>query len=63
MLVLNRKCGEQIVIPDLSVTLTVVAVKGNRVQLGIAAPSEIPVHREELARKKKMLREEQELEI
>jgi carbon storage regulator len=53
MLVLSRKCGEQIVIPGLSVTVTVIAVKGNKVRLGIAAPAEAVVLREELFRRKK----------
>jgi carbon storage regulator len=53
MLVLNRKCGEQIVIPGLSVTVTVISVKGNRVRLGITAPAEAVVLREELVRRKK----------
>lgn len=53
MLVLSRKCGEGIVLPGLSVTVTVVAVKGNRVRLGIAAPEEAVVLRDELFRRRK----------
>jgi carbon storage regulator len=56
MLVLSRKCGERIVLPDLSVTVTIVAIKGNRVRLGIAAPAETPVLREELVRRKRARR-------
>ncbi len=48
MLVLSRKLGERIVLPQCGVTVTVVAVEGNRVRLGIAAPAEIGVYREEL---------------
>jgi carbon storage regulator len=48
MLVLSRKRGERIVIPGCSVTITVVAVEGNRVRLGIAAPPDVAVVREEL---------------
>ncbi|HZU35197.1 MAG TPA: carbon storage regulator [Gemmataceae bacterium] len=48
MLVLSRKRGERIVIPDRSITITVVAVEGNRVRLGIAAPDGVTVVREEL---------------
>ena len=47
MLVLTRKFGESIVIGD-SVTVTVIEVKGERVRLGISAPAEVPVHREEV---------------
>jgi carbon storage regulator len=53
MLVLSRKRGEGIVIPGCSVTVTIVAVEGNRVRLGIAAPAEVAVLREELLRRKK----------
>ena len=52
MLVLSRKRGERIVIPGCSVTITVVAVAGNRVRLGIASPKEVAVLREELVRRK-----------
>lgn len=48
MLVLSRKTGEEIVLPNRGVTIGVVAVKGKQVRLGIAAPSEIPVHRGEV---------------
>ena len=47
MLVLSRKNTESIVI-DGGITVTVLAVKGNVVRLGIDAPQEIPVHRREL---------------
>ena len=47
MLVLARRIGEQIVI-DGNIRLTVVAVKGNQVRLGIAAPPEIIVDRKEV---------------
>lgn len=53
MLVLSRKRGERIVIPGCSVTITVAAIKGNKVQLGIAAPAEVAVLREEIIRRKK----------
>jgi carbon storage regulator len=48
MLVLSRKRGEQIVVPGLGVAITVVAIEGNRVRLGIAAPDHVGVYREEL---------------
>jgi carbon storage regulator len=47
MLVLTRKIGERIIIGD-DVVLTVLALPGNRVKLGIAGPPEVPIHREEL---------------
>jgi carbon storage regulator len=47
MLVLSRKVGERIRIGD-SVTVTVVRVTGGGVRLGIEAPAEMPVIREEL---------------
>ena len=51
MLVLSRKLGERIVIPDCDVVITVVAIEGQTVRLGIAAPAEIAVYREELWRR------------
>lgn len=48
MLVLSRKLGERIVVPQINLTLTVVAIEGNSVRLGIEAPAEIGVYREEL---------------
>jgi carbon storage regulator len=51
MLVLSRKLGERIVVPHCEVTVTVLEVKGNAVRLGIAAPSDVPVYREEVWRK------------
>ena len=51
MLVLSRKLGEQIVMPTLDLAVTVVAIEGNRVRLGISAPNEIPVYREEVWRR------------
>jgi carbon storage regulator len=49
MLVLTRKVGERIVIAD-QVVVEVVEVHGNRVRLGISAPSGVVVLREELLR-------------
>jgi carbon storage regulator len=50
MLVLSRRQGETIVIGD-GITVTVLAVDGGRVKLGIVAPAEVPVHREEVYQK------------
>ena len=50
MLVLSRKLNESIVIND-DIVVTVLGVQGDRVRLGIEAPSEIPVHRQEVYEK------------
>jgi len=50
MLVLSRKLNESIVIND-NVVVTVLSVQGDRVRLGINAPGEIPVHRQEVYEK------------
>ena len=51
MLVLSRKVGEKVVVPDCGLTITVLAVQGQRVRLGIAAPAQTVVHREEVWRR------------
>lgn len=48
MLVLSRKLQESIVIAD-NIVLTVVGIQGNKVRLGIEAPKDVPVHRQEVA--------------
>lgn len=47
MLILTRRVGEVLMIGD-DVTVAVLEVKGNQVRLGVAAPREIAVHREEI---------------
>ena len=48
MLVLSRKLGEVIVVPQCELTVTVISVEGNKVRLGIGAPDDIDVYREEV---------------
>jgi carbon storage regulator len=47
MLVLSRKINETIVIND-NIVITVVDIRGDKVRLGIEAPKDVPVHRQEV---------------
>lgn len=47
MLILTRRVGETLVIGD-DVTVTVLGIKGNQVRIGVKAPKNVTVHREEI---------------
>ena len=47
MLILTRRVGETLVVGD-DITITVLGVKGNQVRIGIKAPQDVTVHREEI---------------
>lgn len=47
MLVLGRRAGESVYIGD-DIQVAVVSVRGNQVKLGVKAPADVPVHREEI---------------
>jgi len=56
MLVLTRKIGEEIIIND-EICVSVVRLRGNRVQIGIKAPTGVPIRRRELTDSKRAGRE------
>ena len=47
MLILTRRIGETLMVGD-DVTITVLGVKGNQVRIGVNAPRDVAVHREEI---------------
>ena len=48
MLILTRRPGETLIISD-NIRVTVLDVSGNQIRIGVTAPKEVPVHREEVA--------------
>lgn len=50
MLILTRRVGETLIIGD-NVLVTVLGVRGNQVRLGVDAPKDVAVHREEIYQK------------
>lgn len=47
MLILTRKVGESLLIGD-DVSVTILNIRGNQIKVGIKAPNDVPVHREEI---------------
>jgi carbon storage regulator len=60
MLILTRRVGETVMIGD-DVTITVLGVKGNQVRVGISAPKNVAVHREEIYERIKREQQPEEL--
>lgn len=57
MLILTRKVGESVLIGD-DISITVLSVRGNQVKLGVQAPKEVSVHREEIYQRIQQTKEE-----
>lgn len=60
MLLLTRRPGEKLIIND-NITVTVLSVKGNQIRLGIEAPRDVKVHREEIY--ERILKEREALNV
>lgn len=48
MLVLTRKRGEAVLLPDLNIVFTILEIQGNKVRVGISAPAHVDIHRREV---------------
>ena len=59
MLILTRRVGETLMVGD-EVTVTVLGVKGNQVRLGVNAPRDVAVHREEIYERIKKEQDDEE---
>jgi carbon storage regulator len=59
MLILTRRVGETLMIDD-DVTVTVLGVKGNQVRIGVNAPKDVSVHREEIYQRIQKEKEQKE---
>ncbi len=62
MLILTRRVGETLMVGD-DVTVTVLGVKGNQVRIGVNAPKDVEVHREEIYRRVLQERQDDEQEV
>lgn len=60
MLILTRRVGETLMVGD-EVTVTVLGVKGNQVRIGVDAPKDVAVHREEIYQRIQKEKEESEI--
>ncbi|WP_118793725.1 carbon storage regulator CsrA [Haemophilus haemolyticus] len=58
MLILTRKVGESVLIGN-DISITILSVCGNQVKLGVEAPKEVSVHREEIYQRIKQMKDEQ----
>ncbi|MBS5999441.1 MULTISPECIES: carbon storage regulator CsrA [Haemophilus] len=58
MLILTRKVGESVLIGN-DISITILSVRGNQVKLGVEAPKEVSVHREEIYQRIKQMKDEQ----
>jgi len=51
MLILTRRIGESLIIGNQEITITILGQKGNQIRIGIEAPKNVSVHREEVFRR------------